>query len=102
MHAKIGPARVADRVFELNDRCRRGLAAIPKVKLHTPLRRELSAGINCFEVAGHSPAAVVKALLEKRIVASTSPYAVTYARLSAGLMNTPDEVDRAVAEVARL
>jgi selenocysteine lyase/cysteine desulfurase len=102
MHRQIGPARIADRVFELNDRCRRGLAALPKVKLHTPLDRELAAGINCFEVAGHSPAAVVKALLEKRIVASTSPYAVSYARLSAGLMNTPEEVDRAVAEVARL
>ena len=30
---------------------------------------------------------------------TTSPYAVSYARLSAGLMNTPEEVDRAVAEV---
>lgn len=102
MHRQIGPQRIADRVFELNDRCRRGLAALPKVKLHTPLQRELSAGISCFEVTGRSPAAVVQALLEKRIIASTSPYAVTYARLSAGLMNTPEEVDRAVAEVARL
>ncbi|GLH73234.1 class V aminotransferase [Geothrix limicola] len=102
MHMKIGPARIADRVFELNDRCRRGLAAIPGVKLHTPLARELSAGINCFEVAGHSPAAVVKALLDKRIVASTSPYAITYARLSAGLMNTPEEVDQALVAVRAL
>ena len=102
MHWQIGPARIAGRVFELNDRCRRGLAALPKVRLHTPLDRELAAGINCFEVAGHSPVAVVQALLAKGIVASTSPYAVSYARLSAGLMNTPEEVDRAVAAVARL
>jgi selenocysteine lyase/cysteine desulfurase len=102
MHVKIGPARIADRIFELNDRCRRGLAAIPGIRLHTPLSRELSAGISCFEVAGQSPAAVVKALLKKRIVASTSPYAVPYARLSAGLMNTPGEVDRAVAAVKAL
>lgn len=102
MHRQIGPARIADRVFELNDRCRRGLAALPKVKLHPPLGRELAAGITCFDVAGLSPAAVVKALLAKRIVASTSPYTVSYARLSAGLMNTPEDVDRAVAAVARL
>ncbi len=102
MHQQIGPRRIADRIFELNDRCRRGLAAIPKLKLHTPLDRELSAGINCFEVEGHRPAAIVKALLEQRIISSTSPYAVTYARLSAGLMNTPGEVDRAVAAVKKL
>jgi selenocysteine lyase/cysteine desulfurase len=102
MHRQIGPRRIADRIFELNDRCRRGLAAIPKLKLHTPLERELAAGINCFEVQGHKPEALVKALLEQRIIASTSPYAVTYARLSAGLMNTPEEVDRAVAAVKKL
>jgi selenocysteine lyase/cysteine desulfurase len=102
MHLQIGPKRVADRIFELNDRCRQGLAAIPKLKLHTPMERELSAGINCFEVEGHQPGALVWALLQQRIIASTSPYAVTYARLSAGLMNTPGEVDRAVAAVKRL
>ena len=102
MHRQIGPGRIADRIFELNDRCRQGLSAIPKVRLHTPLDRDLSAGINCFEVEGHRPEAIVKALLEKRIIASTSPYAITYARLSAGLMNTPEEVDQAVAAVKKL
>jgi len=46
------------------------------VKLHTPLDPELSAGICCFEVEGLSPDAVVKALLARPIVASTSPYKV--------------------------
>ena len=102
MHQQIGPKRIADRIFQLNDRCRRGLAGIPKVTLHTPLDRELSAGINCFEVKGQTPQAIVEALLKQRIIASTSPYAVTYARLSAGLMNTPGEVDQAVAAVKRI
>ncbi len=38
-------------------------------------------------------------LLARKIIASTSPYAVSYARLSAGLMNSPEEVDQAVAAV---
>jgi len=50
-----------------------------------------------FEVDGQKPEAVVRALLAKRVIASTSPYANTYARLSAGVFNTPAEVDQAVA-----
>ncbi|MBI3131963.1 MAG: aminotransferase class V-fold PLP-dependent enzyme [Acidobacteria bacterium] len=101
-HRSLGRARVAARIRDLNQRCKAGLAAIPKVKLHTPMDPELSAGINAFEVAGQAPEAVVKALLAKGIIASTSPYAVSYARLSAGLMNSEAEVDRAVAEVRRI
>src|SRR6185369_11515620 len=50
MHQKMGRARVAARVHELNDRIRTGLAGIKGVTLHTPRDPELSAGINCFEV----------------------------------------------------
>jgi isopenicillin-N epimerase len=99
MHQQIGRARIAQRVAELNGRCKEGLAAIKKVRLHTPRDATLSAGINCFEVDGIKPEDVVAKLLERKIVASTSPYAVTYARLSAGLMNTPEQVDKAVAAV---
>ncbi|HTO95882.1 MAG TPA: hypothetical protein VMK66_02455, partial [Myxococcales bacterium] len=79
-----------------------GLAAIRGVKLHTPRDPELSAGINCFEVQGFSPETVVKELLARRIVASTSPYKISYARLSASIFNTPDEVDRAISAVRSL
>ena len=102
MHQQIGRARVAACIRELNGRCKAALAEIRGVKLHTPLDPELSAGICCFEVQGMSPDAVVKALLARRIVASTSPYKVSYARLSASLFNTPKEVDTAVAAVRTL
>jgi isopenicillin-N epimerase len=102
MHQQIGRARIAGRIRELNDRCKAGLAAMPGVKLHTPRDPALSAGICCFEVQGLSPDAVVKGLLERRIIASTSPYKVSYARLSAGIFNTPEEVDRALAAVRSL
>jgi isopenicillin-N epimerase len=99
MHQAMGRARVAGRVRELNSRIKEGLASISKVTLHTPRDPNLSAGICCFEVKGQKPDEVVKALLARKIVASTSPYAVSYARLSAGIFNTPEEVDRAVAAV---
>ena len=53
-------------------------------------------GIIAFEVEGVSPADVVARLLEKRIVASTSPYKVTYARLAPSLVNDEQEVDAVV------
>ena len=98
-HREIGRARIGARIAALNTRIKDGLAKIPKVTLHTPKDPALSAGINCFEVAGLTPQEVVRKLLDRRIVASTSPYKVTYARLSAGIMNTPDEVDRALTAV---
>jgi selenocysteine lyase/cysteine desulfurase len=102
MHEAIGRAKIAARVAALNTQIKDGLAKMPKVKLHTPRDAALSAGICCFEVDGHKPDAVVAKLLEKKIIASSSPYAVSYARLSAGLMNTPDEIDQALAAVRAL
>jgi selenocysteine lyase/cysteine desulfurase len=101
-HQQIGRPRIGARIAELNTRIKDGLAKMPKVTLHTPRDPALSAGINCFEIAGMTPQAVVAKLLDRRIVASTSPYKVTYPRLSAGIMNTPEEVDRALAAVRAL
>jgi selenocysteine lyase/cysteine desulfurase len=63
---------------------------------------KLSAGITCFEVQGVSNDDVVKRLFERKIIASVSPYAVAYARLSPGLLTTPEQVDEAVKAVAAL
>src|SRR5262249_22689782 len=81
-HQRIGRARVGERIRQLNDQCKEGLASIRAVRLHTPRAPELSAGLVCFEVDGATPDKVVERLLERRIVASTSPYKVTYARLA--------------------
>jgi len=99
MHRQIGRRRVAERIRAMNDQCKRELAKIPGVRLRTPMDPNLAAGIVCFELAGKTPESVVKALLEKKIIASTSPYAVTYVRLAPSLVNTPDEVETAVAAV---
>lgn len=98
-HQRMGKARVTARIHELATRCKEGLAALPKVTLHTPRAASLSAGLVCFEVDGLAPAEVVKRLAARKIIASDTPYATSYARFTPGLLNTPEEVDRAVAEI---
>jgi len=100
---RIGRQRVADRVTELATRLKQGLATIPSVTLYTPMDAGLSAGIVCFDVAGYTAAEVVDALLnDYRIIASTTPYAASYARLGPSIVNSPDEVDQAIAAVGAL
>jgi selenocysteine lyase/cysteine desulfurase len=96
MAQAMGRNRVATRVAALNSRIKDGLASMKGVTLHTPRDPSLSAGICCFEVAGRKPEDVVKALLAKKIIGSTSPYANVYARLSAAIFNTEAEVDQAL------
>ncbi|HET7844704.1 MAG TPA: aminotransferase class V-fold PLP-dependent enzyme [Xanthomonadales bacterium] len=102
MHRELGRTRVATRVAELNGRIKDGLAKLPRVVQHTPRDAAMSAGICCFEVDGMAPEAVVAKLLEKKIVASTSPYAKPYARLSAGIFNTEAEVDEVLAALRQI
>ena len=99
LHDQLGRARVAGRIAELNGRLRGELASMKKVTLHTPVAAPLAAGIVCFEVAGVAPAQVVERLKARRIVASTSPYAVTYARVAAGIMVSPEEVETTLREI---
>lgn len=102
MHRQMGKTRVAARIRELNDQCKVGLAENRRVKIHTPKSGDLSAGLVCFEVEGLKPTDVVKRLLARKIIASTSPYAITYARLAPSLMNTPEQVEQAVRAVREI
>lgn len=102
MHKQMGRGRVAARIGSLNEQLKSGLASNPKVTVHTPRSGDLSAGLVAFEVAGITPADVVKQLLARNIIASTSPYAVTYARLAPSLVNTPEQVERAVRAVREI
>lgn len=99
MHKQMQRPRVAARIIAMNDQLKQGLASLPKIKMHTPRAAALSAGLVAFEIEGVSPTDIVKQLLARRIIASTSPYAVSYARLAPSLVNTPDEVDAAVRAI---
>jgi isopenicillin-N epimerase len=103
LHERMGRMRVASRIHALNRQLKEGLARMPNVKLYTPMADALSAGLVCFDVAGLSPAVVVAKLGEKHIIASQTPYETSYARLTPGLYNSPQEIDvalRAVRELA--
>jgi isopenicillin-N epimerase len=102
LHLEIGKARVAARIHELNSQIKEGLAGMSHVTLYTPRDPSLSAGLVCFEVAGLTPDAVVDRLRARQIVATTTPYNPSYARLAAGLFNTPDEVETVLREVRAL
>lgn len=102
LHRSLGRREVAARITALNRRMKEGLGPLRDVTLHTPLDDRWSAGIVSFDVEGLDPRAVVERLLERRVIASVTPYQVPSARLSAGIMNTEDEVDRAVEAVAQI
>jgi selenocysteine lyase/cysteine desulfurase len=101
-HQTLGKSRVTKRIHELNDQLKQGLKTMRQVTLHTPLSRELSAGIVCFEIAGVSPDQVVAELRRRSIVASVTPYATQYARVAPGLLNTPAEIETVLKEIRTL
>jgi len=92
----IGRKRVYERTTELNKTLKEGMTQIPHLKLFTPVDHTVSAGINCFEVAGFGPEELVHHLHEKGIIASSSPYKVSYARLTPCIINTKEEVVRCI------
>ncbi len=101
-HLDLGKARIQQRIHELNSMAKEALAAMPHVRLYTPISPALSAGIICFDVNGHAPAEVVEHLHAQGITGSTSPYPVSYARIAPSLINNEGEVERTVAAIAAL
>jgi len=99
LHHAIGRDRIAARLRELNTVFREGASKIDGVTLHTPRDPELSGGISCFEVAGLTADQVAKRLDEKKIRTNSSPYKPSYARVAAGVMNGPEEIDLVLREI---
>lgn len=99
-HRDLGKEDVGERIHQLARQAKQGLARMDHVRLHTPMGDDLSAGIVCFEVDGLGPEAVVRRLRDRNIVASTTPYSPSYARITPGIVNTPEEVDLTLAAIA--
>jgi selenocysteine lyase/cysteine desulfurase len=93
-HQALGKARIAERIHALNDQLKNTLVKMHHIKLHTPLSRDLSAGIVCCDVEGWKPDHVVEYLRQRRIMASVTPYATQYVRLAPSLLTTPEEVEK--------
>jgi isopenicillin-N epimerase len=101
-HEQIGRERIAARITQLNDRLKDGLSESHGITLHTPRNPALSEGIVCFDVKGLQPDEVVHRLRARKIIATTTPYNVSHARLAAGIMNSPDEIDEVLRAVRGL
>jgi len=98
-HRAIGRTRIAARIAALNSQCKEGLAGIPRVKVLTPRDPMLSAGIICFQVEGQTTEETVHRLLGHKVIASSSPYKVSYPRLAPSLVNDEDQVEAALRAV---
>ena len=101
-HQTIGKARVTQRIYELNQQMKQGLAKMPHITLHTPMSQDLSAGIVCFDVAGMTPRQVVERLKQKKIIGSVTPYATQYARLAPSLRTSSEDIEQTLQEVLKL
>lgn len=99
LHQQIGKARVEKRIHELNTIAKTAMAKMPHVTLHTPVSPGLSSGIICFEVKGVGGEDVVQRLAAKGIIASTSPYRVSYPRIAPSLINNESELERTMSEI---
>jgi len=101
-HRAIGKTRVTQRIYELNQQMKQGLAKMPHVTLHTPMPQDLSAGIVCFEVSGMTPGHVIERLRQRKIIGSTTPYATQYARLAPSLHTSSEDIEQTLREILTL
>jgi len=93
---------VAERTRVQARQLKEGLRAMRHVRLATPLREELSAGIVCFEVDGYAPHEAVGRLADARVMASVTPYEQPLVRLGPSIVTTPEQVDQALGAVRAL
>lgn len=97
---QIGRVPAANRTHELATRLKAGLREIKGVRLVTPDSTALSAGLVCFGVRDRDPADIVDRLYSQgQIVASVTPYALRYVRFGPSILNSVDEVDRALRTI---
>ncbi|MFK8020270.1 MAG: aminotransferase class V-fold PLP-dependent enzyme [Pseudomonadales bacterium] len=101
-HLEIGKARIAERIHSLNTQLKEGMEKIKGVNLKTPIDSRLSSGITAFEIEGLGPRDGVKTFREHNIIASQSPYAITYTRLTPGIINSEADVDYCLATARKL
>jgi selenocysteine lyase/cysteine desulfurase len=99
LHLALGKRDVRDRTHALNARLKEALGALKNVTVRTP---RAGSGIVCFDVMGLSPEDVVKRLGAQKIVATSTVNNPSYARLSAAIYNTEEEIDKTVAAIGAL
>ncbi len=102
MHQSIGKTNIANRIHTLNRQLKEALAQMNHIRLYTPVDESLSSGIVCFDVNRLHATQVVARLDQQSIIATITPYATLYARLSPSLLTSPEDVESTIQAVASL
>jgi selenocysteine lyase/cysteine desulfurase len=102
LHLQLGKAQIQNRIHELNTQTKQALAAIPQVKLYTPITTELSSGFVCFDIEGMAQSDVVKSMYGQGVVMSNTPYRESYARFAPSLFNDENQIAQAAEKIAIL
>jgi selenocysteine lyase/cysteine desulfurase len=102
LHMQLGKAKVQERIHQLNTQTKQGLAKMPHVTQYTPASSDLSSGLVCFDVKGMDAGSVVKAMHNKGIIMSSTPYRKSYARFAPSLINNEQEIELALAQIQAL
>jgi selenocysteine lyase/cysteine desulfurase len=102
-HRSIGSPRITERIHSLNAMAKEEMAKMPNVILYTPRSPDLSAGVIAFDIKGKTQNETVKTLLDRhKILASTSPYKISYARIAFGIQNSEAEVEKTMKAIREL
>ena len=101
-HREIGRGRVRNHIHALTEHLKEELDAMSHVTLRSPRSHDLTAGIVCFDVAGYGSTGAVRALRERGVIASRTPYSPSHARLTPGVYNDDDDIEAALRAVRDL
>jgi selenocysteine lyase/cysteine desulfurase len=102
LHLQVGKADVQSRIHELNSYLKLRLMEHRTIELVTPLSPDYSAGFTFFRVKGQDVDKVAAALTANRIIVDAVNRDVgPVVRMAPGLLNTEQEIDRAMTVLAR-
>jgi selenocysteine lyase/cysteine desulfurase len=98
----IGRGRIVQRTTEQATALKQGIADVGGLRLVTPMDPALSAGIVCIDIDNLPSADAVARLRPLGVVASATPYAVSYLRLGPSIAVGPEDVERAIAAIKQI
>lgn len=101
-HIAIGKERIRERVHELNSYAKEKMSSLKGITIFTPNAETLSSGMVCFLVNGKDPNEIVDLFETKRIIIGQTPYRDSYNRFSIGILNTFEDIDKAIAVLKAL
>ncbi len=101
-HSQITTEAINKHVTMLASFCKKELQSIPGIKLYTPVNRDHSASMVCFDVEGYEAREVVDFLFTKKIVCNQTPYQKSCVRITPSIYNNIGDIKKAVDAIKSL